>query len=186
MYVKYAALLIIFSSVLFSACNKDRIYLDSAVFSEFVLKEKNTTRYSVNRTYARDKDRIEIEAIKGIDAATSGQIIMEEKRNIKLIFSDGLFPYPGEITYKISSNSQVMPVFIQQQNGDELYDYALLHTNSRFSYGVRSVSDFSYKFLSGWLYNDRIKILYKIRIYLPEDKEFKDLENIFFSFKCAG
>jgi hypothetical protein len=129
--------------------------------------------------------RIELEIIEGISATDAQDIIQQEQTGIKLIYSDTLSPYPGELSYRISAPDSIKPVFKKSPVGEFTYEYALLYSNSRFSYGLSSMADAQYRFLSGWLINENAGVLNKIRIFVPLDEEPGIEETIFFSFKCA-
>ncbi|MBN1621746.1 MAG: hypothetical protein JW871_04050 [Endomicrobiales bacterium] len=171
-------------ALLLLSCSREQLGLKSAYLQEYKLKKYETGKIIKTFTYAKDRNVIKIEKISGIKKASADKLISDGLMEIRLIYADGLSPYPGEISNKIVTDPKMKPVFKEIYSDNLYYSYVLLYTNERFGLGVKSLKSASYKSIQGYIYSESSQLLYKVSLFTPLEKTFEEMEETFLSLKC--
>ena len=153
----------------------------SSQLTEFTYDSQYALPEGVLYNYSKDKSILKIVKVSGIDSESASVLIENEIIGIKALYGHSLSPYPGEISNKIVYNKKLMPQFKTITSDDKVYKYFLLYTNDRLGLGVADQELVTYKHLLGWIYLDERKEIYIIKYFLSFDKDFQQLEELFFN-----
>ena len=156
------------------------------ISSEYIEKIKwnsiSDGHYSVTFAGAYEESVIQIKVLKNISLKEVNIYISDKMFVIKSLFREIVSPYPGKLSNRIECPEEFKPLKI----ADSPFDYYVIYASDRFTYGVCSWDLIKFKSIIYFLYCNKEKKLYHIKLFIPVDEEISRYEGLLKSIGCLG
>lgn len=164
--------------------NSQSLNLVSDKLPSYTLIEQHSLEHSELYTYFFDNNYLKIEKSSNIDSHSAEVLIQAELTGIEMVYASAFSPYPGVISHSIVCDEKFQPVFFEKEVNGLNHKYYLLYSNGRFGLGVCSKDLIKYRHLIGWIYCPMARELYKIKYFVPLNRDFNYVEDFFLSLSC--
>ena len=176
-------ILFIFKSVLMKG-NIDVVNLgiSNDFIEKFRLKGISETFDSTTFTGEYDNLFIKVNIFKNISQEKSNIYISDKIVLINSLFREINSPYPGQLSNRIECPEEFKPLKISNYP----FDYYVIYASSRYTYGVCSSELIEYRGILYFLYCDKPKNLYQIKLFIPIDQDILVYEKFLKSVRCLA
>jgi len=160
--------------------NPFKLEISSNFIEKFKLKQSSYTYDSITFTGEYKDLIIQMKVLKDVDLEKVNTYISDKMFMINSLFRGVSSPYPGALSNRIECPEEFKPLKL----ANKPFDYYIVYASDRFTYGVCSWSLIKYKSIIYFLYCDKEKKLYHIKLFMPANKEISDYGKILTSIKC--
>ncbi len=179
-------IIIIFSFVFYTDYLREKEYnsfdldISNNFIEKFKWKQSSYTHDSVTFTGKYEDLIIQMKVLKNIDLKKANIYISDKMFMINSLFRGVSSPYPGALSNRIECPEEFKPIKL----ANKPFDYYIVYASNRFTYGVCSWDLIKYQSIIYFLYCDREKSLYHIKLFGPINKEIPDYDKKLTSIEC--
>ena len=175
-------ILFIFKSILIEdTVDLVNLGISSDFIEKFQLKGISETFDSTTLTGEYGNSFIKVNIFKNTSQEKADIYISDKIVLINSLFREISSPYPGAISNRIECTKEFKPLRISNSP----LDYYIIYASSRFTYGVCSFDLIKYRSIIYFLYCDKDKNLYQIKLFIPIDQDISSYEELLNSARCS-